>query len=111
LDTGIIVVASGIFTTSTRGIPHGSAGPFGFVTIHDDAFKCCPGHTDVIPRKQTTTCLSRRITRPRPLATLPPASESRMATRSPRQGGFGVLHRNLLADQAEQVDRETQSRA
>lgn len=82
--------------------------PFGFVGLTYDDVMLLPGHTDVIPSEaDTTTRLSRRITLSAPLlsSAMDTVTESRMAIAIARQGGIGVLHRNLsLADQAEQVD-------
>ncbi|MBK4348341.1 IMP dehydrogenase [Lacisediminihabitans changchengi] len=82
--------------------------PFGFIGLTYDDVMLLPGHTDVIPSEADTTArLSRRITVAAPLlsAAMDTVTESRMAIAMARQGGFGVLHRNLsIADQAEQVD-------
>ena len=87
--------------------------PFGFIGLTYDDVMLLPGHTDVIPSEaDTTTRLSRRITVAAPLlsSAMDTVTESRMAIAIARQGGFGVLHRNLsLADQAEQVDRVKRS--
>src|SRR3954466_7409628 len=67
-----------------------------------------PGETDVIPSEvDTTTRLTRDITLASPLvsAAMDTVTEARMAIAMARQGGIGVLHRNLsIADQAYQVD-------
>src|SRR4249919_2285533 len=67
-----------------------------------------PGETDVIPSEvDTTTRLTREITLASPLvsAAMDTVTEARMAIAMARQGGIGVLHRNLsIADQAHQVD-------
>ncbi|MCU1513909.1 MAG: guaB [Microbacteriaceae bacterium] len=82
--------------------------PFGFIGLTYDDVMLLPGHTDVIPSEaDTTTRLSRRITVNAPLlsSAMDTVTESRMAIAIARQGGIGVLHRNLsIADQAEQVD-------
>jgi IMP dehydrogenase len=87
--------------------------PFGFIGLTYDDVMLLPGHTDVIPSEaDTTSRLSRRITVAAPLlsSAMDTVTESRMAIAIARQGGFGVLHRNLsLADQAEQVDRVKRS--
>ena len=87
--------------------------PFGFVGLTYDDVMLLPGHTDVIPSEaDTATRLSRRITVAAPLlsSAMDTVTESRMAIAIARQGGFGVLHRNLsLADQADQVDRVKRS--
>jgi IMP dehydrogenase len=67
-----------------------------------------PGATDLNPTEiDTTTRLTREITLRVPLvsAAMDTVTESRMAIGMARQGGLGVLHRNLsIADQAYQVD-------
>src|SRR3954465_14108557 len=67
-----------------------------------------PGETDVIPSEvDTTTRLTREITLRSPLVSsaMDTVTESRMAIAMARQGGLGVLHRNLsIDDQAYQVD-------
>ncbi|WP_066041078.1 IMP dehydrogenase [Herbiconiux solani] len=89
------------------------ADPFGFVGLTYDDVMLLPGHTDVIPSEaDTTSRLTKRITVATPLlsAAMDTVTESRMAVAMARQGGLGVLHRNLsIADQAEQVDRVKRS--
>jgi IMP dehydrogenase len=67
-----------------------------------------PGETDVVPAEvDTTTRLTREITVAIPLlsAAMDTVTEARMAIAMARQGGIGVLHRNLsVEDQARQVD-------
>jgi IMP dehydrogenase len=67
-----------------------------------------PGETDVIPSEvDTTTRLTRGISLRIPLVSsaMDTVTESRMAIAMARQGGLGVLHRNLsIEDQAYQVD-------
>jgi IMP dehydrogenase len=87
--------------------------PFGFVGLTYDDVMLLPGHTDVIPSEaETTSRLSRRITVSAPLlsSAMDTVTESRMAIAMARNGGLGVLHRNLsISDQAEQVDRVKRS--
>src|SRR3954451_17607515 len=67
-----------------------------------------PGETDVIPSEvDTATLLTREIGLRIPLVSsaMDTVTESRMAIAMARQGGLGVLHRNLsVEDQAYQVD-------
>jgi IMP dehydrogenase len=67
-----------------------------------------PGATDVVPDQvDTTTRLTREISLRIPLVSsaMDTVTESRMAIAMARQGGIGVLHRNLsIEDQAYQVD-------
>jgi IMP dehydrogenase len=67
-----------------------------------------PGESDLAPSDiDTTTRLTREISLKVPLvsAAMDTVTESRMAIAMARQGGLGVLHRNLsIDDQAYQVD-------
>ncbi|WP_286219358.1 IMP dehydrogenase [Paraoerskovia sediminicola] len=72
-----------------------------------------PNETDVIPSEvDTTSRLTRDIEVAVPLlsAAMDTVTESRMAVAMARQGGIGILHRNLsIADQAHHVDRVKRS--
>jgi len=74
-----------------------------------------PGASDVIPSQvDTASRVSRRITVAIPLlsSAMDTVTEARMAIAMARQGGIGVLHRNLpLEDQAAQVDLVKRSEA
>ena len=74
-----------------------------------------PGESDVIPHEaDTSTRLSRRVTLRIPLlsSAMDTVTEARMAIAMARQGGVGVLHRNLaIEDQAAQVDLVKRSEA
>lgn len=67
-----------------------------------------PGHSDLAPSDiDMTSRLTREISLKVPLvsAAMDTVTESRMAIAMARQGGLGVLHRNLsIEDQAYQVD-------
>ena len=67
-----------------------------------------PGFSDLAPSDiDTTTRLTREISLKAPLvsAAMDTVTESRMAIAMAREGGIGVLHRNLsVEDQAYQVD-------
>ncbi|MEK0306305.1 IMP dehydrogenase [Bifidobacterium favimelis] len=67
-----------------------------------------PNESDVIPSEvDTTTRLTRNITMKSPVlsAAMDTVTEARMAVAMARNGGIGVLHRNLsIEDQANQVD-------
>jgi len=74
-----------------------------------------PAQSDVVPSEaDTTTRLTRRITLNIPLlsAAMDTVTEARMAIAMARQGGVGVLHRNLaVEEQAQQVDLVKRSEA
>ncbi len=82
--------------------------PFGFIGLTYDDVMLLPGHTDVIPSEaDTTSRLTKRISVAAPLisSAMDTVTETRMAIAMARQGGLGVLHRNLaIEDQATQVD-------
>ena len=84
------------------------ANPFGMIGLTYDDVLLLPGETDVIPSEaDTTSRLTRSISIRIPLvsAAMDTVTEARMAVAMARQGGIGVLHRNLsVADQAHQVD-------
>ena len=87
--------------------------PFGFVGLTYDDVMLLPGHTDVIPSEaDTSSRLSRRITVNSPLlsSAMDTVTESRMAVAMARNGGIGILHRNLsIEDQADHVDKVKRS--
>jgi IMP dehydrogenase len=84
--------------------------PEKFATLgltYDDVL-LLPGYSDLAPAEiDTTSRLTREISLKVPLvsAAMDTVTESRMAIAMARQGGLGVLHRNLsIEDQAYQVD-------
>ncbi len=84
--------------------------PAKFATLgltYDDVL-LLPGETNVVPADVDTTArLTRELSVAVPLlsAAMDTVTEARMAIAMARQGGLGVLHRNLsVADQAYQVD-------
>ncbi|MQA93522.1 MAG: IMP dehydrogenase [Streptosporangiales bacterium] len=74
-----------------------------------------PAYSDLLPGEADTSArLSRSITLRMPLlsAAMDTVTEARMAVAMARQGGVGVLHRNLsVEEQAEQVDVVKRSEA
>ncbi|HWS51852.1 MAG TPA: IMP dehydrogenase [Microbacterium sp.] len=87
--------------------------PFGFIGLTYDDVLLLPGHTDVIPSEaDTSSRVTRRISVATPLlsSAMDTVTEARMAIAMAREGGIGILHRNLsIADQASQVDRVKRS--
>ena len=79
----------------------------GLGLTYDDVL-LLPSDTDVVPSEvDTTSWLTRRIQVSTPVvsAAMDTVTEARMAIAMARQGGIGVLHRNLsIEDQAYQVD-------
>jgi IMP dehydrogenase len=74
-----------------------------------------PAESDVLPAEvDTASRISRRVEVKVPLlsAAMDTVTEARMAIAMARQGGLGVLHRNLsVEDQAQQVDLVKRSEA
>lgn len=89
---------------NAAGVPEKFA-PLGLT--YDDVL-LVPGETDVIPSEvDTRTRLTRDISLHIPLisAAMDTVTEARMAIAMAREGGIGILHRNLsVEDQAYQVD-------
>jgi IMP dehydrogenase len=90
--------------------------PFAALGLTYDDVLLQPGETDVIPSEvDTTSRLTRELSVRVPLvsAAMDTVTEARMAIAMARQGGIGILHRNLsIEDQAYQVDlvKRTQPR-
>ena len=88
--------------------PNAVHDPFGFLGLTYDDVLLLPAETDVIPSEvNTASRLTRDISLNIPLASaaMDTVTESRMAIAMARQGGIGIIHRNLAIDaQARQVD-------
>ncbi|MDG4789866.1 IMP dehydrogenase [Micromonospora sp. WMMD1102] len=95
-------------------MPAGSARVVPLGLTFDDVL-LQPGESEIIPsRVNTITRLSRNVELSIPLVSSPmdTVTEARMAIAMARQGGMGVLHRNLsIEDQALQVDLVKRSEA
>jgi len=89
--------------------------PFALVGLTYDDVLLMPGQSDILPSSATTkTRLSKNVEINIPLASsaMDTVTEARMAIAMARQGGIGVLHRNLsIEDQAMQVDLVKRSEA
>ena len=88
---------------------------FGMLGLTFDDVLLQPRESDVIPSEVNTAArLSRRIGLNVPFlsAAMDTVTEQRMAIAMAREGGMGVLHRNLsVADQARMVDQVKRSEA
>lgn len=88
---------------------------FGPLGLTFDDVLLLPAASDVLPgQADTSTRLSRRIQLRIPLlsSAMDTVTEARMAIAMARQGGVGILHRNLpIEEQARQVDQVKRSEA
>ena len=89
--------------------------PFGFVGLTYDDVLLLPGESNIVPSGvNTKTRISKRVEINVPLlsSAMDTVTEARMAIAMARQGGIGVLHRNLSLDrQASEVDLVKRSEA
>ncbi|MBL1065666.1 IMP dehydrogenase [Streptomyces sp. 7-21] len=96
-------------TDDVTGVPE----KFAALGLTFDDVLLLPGPSDMAPQDiDTTSRLSRNVTVNIPLlsAAMDKVTEARMAIAMARQGGAGVLHRNLsIEEQAAQVDRVKRS--
>ena len=90
-------------------------GKVALVGLTFDDVLLLPAASDVVPSEvDTSTRLTRNISLNTPVisAAMDTVTEARMAVAMARQGGMGVLHRNLsVADQAQQVEIVKRSEA
>ncbi len=95
--------------------PAGVPQPFATLGLTFDDVLLQPNQSDIIPSEvDTATPVSKRISVKIPLISSPmdTVTEARMAVAIARQGGLGVIHRNLsIEDQAHQVDIVKRSEA
>src|ERR1700734_3957148 len=95
--------------------PHLPEDKFGPPGLTFDDVLLLPAHSCVLPSEaDTTTRITRRYKLRVPLvsASMDTVTEARMAIAMARQGGVGVLHRNLsVEEQAQQVDMVKRSEA
>src|SRR5689334_19487781 len=93
----------------------GVPGKFAMLGLTFDDVLLLPAESDVVPSGvDTSTRISRNITLKIPLASaaMDTVTEARMAISMARQGGIGVLHRNLsVEDQARQAETVKRSEA
>ncbi len=96
---------------TTAGVPE----KFATLGLTFDDVLLLPGRSDVVPSEvDTTSRVSRNIEVAVPLlsSAMDTVTEARMAIGMARQGGMGVLHRNLaMEEQAQQVDLVKRSEA
>ncbi|MBK8461562.1 MAG: IMP dehydrogenase [Nigerium sp.] len=96
---------------TAMGVP----APFAPLGLTFDDVLLQPNESDVVPSEvDTSTQVSRRITLRVPLlsSAMDTVTEARMAIAMARQGGLGILHRNMdIDEQASQVDRVKRSEA
>ncbi len=89
--------------------------PFSLIVLTYDDVLLLPGQSDVLPSNvNTATKLSRNISINIPLisSAMDTVTEARMAIAMARQGGLGIIHRNLsIEDQTSQVDLVKRSEA
>ena len=95
--------------------PSGVPAPFDALGLTFDDVLLQPNESDVIPSEAATcTWFSRKIRLNVPLssAAMDTVTETRMAIAMAREGGIGILHRNLsIDDQAHMVDQVKRSEA
>src|SRR5947209_4576875 len=99
------------FATDEGGLP----AKFARLGLTFDDVLLSPAASDVIPSEVDTStrlCRSLRLRTPLLSSAMDTVTEARMAIAMARQGGVGVLHRNLsVEDQAAQVDIVKRSEA
>lgn len=101
--------------TSSSLTGSGVPEPFAALGLTYDDVLLQPNESDVVPSEvDTGTQLTRRVRLNVPLcsAAMDTVTETRMAVAMAREGGIGVLHRNVsISDQAHMVDQVKRSEA
>ncbi|HKH55413.1 MAG TPA: IMP dehydrogenase, partial [Propionibacteriaceae bacterium] len=96
---------------SATGVPE----PFATLGLTFDDVLLQPAQSEIVPSEvDTSSRVSKRITLNVPLISSPmdTVTEARMAVAMARQGGLGIIHRNMsIEDQARQVDVVKRSEA
>jgi hypothetical protein len=117
-DSAVADASDPLHAVPEYSVPDPDAGvpaKFGTLGLTFDDVLLLPGATDVIPSEVDTSArLSRNITLKLPLvsAAMDTVTEARMAIAMARQGGIGILHRNLsIEEQAQQADLVKRSEA
>jgi IMP dehydrogenase len=104
-----------LVSSSNEGLPDSFEAKFATVGLTYDDVLLLPDASDLVPSEaDTSTWLSRNIRLRVPLVSsaMDTVTESRMAISMAREGGLGVLHRNLsIEDQAAQVEIVKRSEA
>ena len=102
---------AGVSDLTGAGVPE----KFAMLGLTFDDVLLLPNESDVIPSgADTSSRVSRNVEVRIPLlsSAMDTVTEARMAIAMAREGGLGILHRNLtIADQAKQVDRVKRSEA
>ncbi len=109
MDIRAAQALEGVMTDHVDGMP----AKFATLGLTYDDVLLLPGESDMAPQDiDTSSRVSRNVRVNVPLlsAAMDKVTEARMAIAMARQGGVGVLHRNLsVEDQALQVDRVKRS--
>jgi IMP dehydrogenase len=109
MDIRAAQALEGVMTDHVEGMP----AKFATLGLTYDDVLLLPGESDMAPQDiDTSSRVSRNVRVNVPLlsAAMDKVTEARMAIARARQGGVGVLHRNLsVEDQALQVDRVKRS--